>query len=134
MVLYQDLCDFTASHQAQVVQRMDIAVHWIKTYPVDSFISSWNALRGAHSWKLSAKNTTWKFVQIMCQLTPHWTDCCFGKATLSWFVSALPKEIIRSPKEMTLEKGLRSQHSKDVQLPDSLGSPMSGKRTSYNFC
>ena len=36
--------------------------------------------------------------------------------------------------EMTLEKGLRSQHSKDVQLHDSLGSPKSSERTSYNFC
>ena len=31
-------------------------------------ISSWNALRVAHSWKLSAKNTTWKFMQIMCKV------------------------------------------------------------------
>ena len=36
--------------------------------------------------------------------------------------------------EMTLEKGLRSQCSKDVQLHDSLRSPMHSKRTSYNFC
>ena len=36
--------------------------------------------------------------------------------------------------DMTFEKGLRSQHSKDVQLHDSLGSPTSSKRTSYNFC
>ena len=34
---------------------------------------------------------------------------------------------------MTLEKGLRSQHSKDVQLHDSRGWPTSSKRTSYNF-
>ena len=31
-------------------------------------ISSWNALRVAHSWKLSTKNTTWKFIQIMCNV------------------------------------------------------------------
>ena len=31
---------------------------------------------------------------------------------------------------ITLEKGLRSQHGKDVQLHDSLGSPTSSKRTS----
>ena len=35
---------------------------------------------------------------------------------------------------MTLEKSLRSQHGKDVQLHDSLGSPTSSKQTSYNFC
>ena len=35
MVLYRDLCDFTASHQAWVVQRMDIAVHRINYYPLD---------------------------------------------------------------------------------------------------
>ena len=39
-----------------------------------------------------------------------------------------------SKAEMTLEKGLRSQHSKDVQLHDSRGLPTSSKRTSYNFC
>ena len=36
--------------------------------------------------------------------------------------------------DVTLEKGLRSQHNKDVQLHDSLGSPTSSKRTSQNFC
>ena len=36
--------------------------------------------------------------------------------------------------DMTLEKGLRSQHRKDVELHDSLGSPTSSKQTSYNFC
>ena len=29
--------------------------------------------------------------------------------------------------DMTLEKGLRSQHSKDVQLHDLLGLPISSK-------
>ena len=38
MVLYQDLCDFTASHQVQVVQRMDIAVHRINHFPLDSVV------------------------------------------------------------------------------------------------
>ena len=37
---------------------------------------------------------------VQCELMPRWTDCCFGEATLSRFVSALPKEIIRSPKEI----------------------------------
>ena len=31
-------------------------------------ISSWNALRVPHSRKLSAKNKTWKFRQIMCNV------------------------------------------------------------------
>ena len=35
--------------------------------------------------------------------------------------------------DMTLEKGLRSQHSRDVQLHDSLRLPTSIKRISYNF-
>ena len=30
-------------------------------------------LRVAHSWKLSAKNTTWKFMQIMCNVNWHLT-------------------------------------------------------------
>ena len=37
---------------------------------------------------------------------------------------------------MTLEKGLRSQHSKDFQLHDSLGSPTNskqGKKVNYGF-
>ena len=34
--------------------------------------------------------------------------------------------------DMTLEKGLRSQHSKDVQLYDSLGSPTSSYQFSAN--
>ena len=41
---------------------------------------------------------------VNCELTPHWTDCCFGEATLSWFFSALPKEIIRSPTAIWLLK------------------------------
>ena len=36
--------------------------------------------------------------------------------------------------DMTLEKGLRSQHGKGIQLHDSLGSPRRSKRTSYNSC
>ena len=32
------------------------------------------------------------------------------------------------------QKGLRSQHGKDVHLHDSLGSLTRRKRTSYNFC
>ena len=36
-------------------------------------------------------------------------------------------------RDTTLEKGLRSQHSKDVQLHDSLGSPTSSKQTSQHF-
>ena len=42
----------------------------------------------------------------LCKLCAMWIDapldrdCCFGEATLSWFVSALPKEIIRSPTEI----------------------------------
>ena len=36
--------------------------------------------------------------------------------------------------DMTLEKGLSSQHGKGVRLHSSLGSLTSSKRISYNFC
>ena len=58
---------------------------------------------------------------VQCELTPHWTDCCFGEATLSRFILALPKEIIRSPTEIGLLKRVKDHNSKDVQLHDSLG-------------
>ena len=54
-------------------------------------------------------------------------DCCFGEATCR-------KRLFALQGDMTLEKGLRSQHGKDIQLHDSLGSPRRSKRTSYNFC
>ena len=74
-------------------------------------------------------------MQIMCNVNWRLIGLLFWReATLAGFVSALSKEIIRSPKEMTLEKGLRLQHGKDVQLRDSLGSLASSKLTSYNFC
>ena len=38
------------------------------------------------------------------------------------------RDYLLSKGDMTLEKGVRSQHSKDVQLHDSLGSPKSSKR------
>ena len=54
---------------------------------------------------------------VQCELTPHLTDCCFGKATLSFFCFGSPqRDYSLSKGDMTLEKGLRSQHSKDVQL------------------
>ena len=47
------------------------------------------------------------------------------------------RDYLLSKGGMTLEKGLRSQHGKDVQLHDSLGWPTtatSSKLTFYNFC
>ena len=41
-------------------------------------------------------HATWKLMQIMSNVNWH-LDCCFGEGTLSWFVSALSKEIIHSP-------------------------------------
>ena len=55
-------------------------------------------------------------MQIMCSLIGL-TVCCFGEATLSWLVTGSPeRDYLLSKGDMTLEKGLRSQHSKDVQL------------------
>ena len=55
---------------------------------------------------------------VQCELKPHWTDCCFGQATLSWFVSALSKEIIRSPTERwLLKKGLMYQSIPKPPIP-----------------
>ena len=74
---------------------------------------------------------------VQCELTPHRTDCCFGAATLLSSVirfGSPERDYSLSKGDMTLEKGLGSQHSKDVQLHDSVGSPKSSKRTSYNFC
>ena len=69
-----------------------------------------------------------------CELTPHWPDCCFGEATLVMIRFGSPeKDYSLSKGGTTLEKGIRSQHSKDVQLHDSLGWPTSSKRTSYNI-
>ena len=71
------------------------------------------------------KNPNW---QEADQLTPR---------CLSWLVSALSKEITAnslSKGDMTLAKGLRSRHGKDVRLHYSLGSPTSSKPASHNFC
>ena len=55
-----------------------------------------------------------------CDLTPHWPDCCFGEATFNIMIRFVSPERDYSLSKggMTLEKGLRSQHSKDVQLHD----------------
>ena len=51
------------------------------------------------------KNTTWKLTQIMWNVDWRLIGLLFGReATLAWFVSALSKEIIRSPKEIWLLK------------------------------
>ena len=44
-----------------------------------------------------------------------------------------PKRDLLSKGDMTHEKGLRSQHSKDVQLRDSLGSPTSSKQLQFTI-
>ena len=61
---------------------------------------------------------------VQCELTPHWTDCCFIMIRFG----SPERDCSLSKGGMTLKKGLRSQHSKDVQLHDSLGSPTSSKR------
>ena len=103
-------------------------------------ISSWNALRVARPRKLQYPQKTQ--LGSLCKLCAMWID-----ALLDWLLFWRSNFIMirfGSPERdyllsngdtcMTLEKGLRSQHIKDVQLHDSLGSPTSSKRTSYNFC
>ena len=70
------------------------------------------------------------------EIEPHWPDYCFGEATFNIMIrfGSPERDYSLFKGGMTLEKGLRSQHSKDVQLHDSLGWPTSSKRTSYNFC
>ena len=101
-------------------------------------ISSWNALRVAHSRKLSPKKHDLEVYAnyVQCELTPHWTDCCFNwRSKFIMIRFGSPERDYSLPnRDTTLEKGLRSQHSKDVQLHDSLGSPTSSKRTPYVFC
>ena len=93
----------------------------------------------AHSRKLSAKIMTWKFMQIMSNLNWHLIQ------SLDWLLfwrsnyimicfSSPERDYLLSKGDMTLEKGLRSQHSKDFQLHDSLRSPTSSKWTTNNFC
>ena len=75
-----------------------------------------------------------KFMQIVCDV--NWR--LIGLPVVSNFImirfGSPERDYSLSIGGMTLEKGLRSQHSKDVQLHDSLGWPTSSKRTSYNFC
>jgi len=44
------------------------------------------------------------------------TGLLFSWRSLSWFVLALERDYSLFKEDMTLEKGLRSQHGKDVQL------------------
>ena len=55
---------------------------------------------------------------VQCELTPHWTDCCqFWQSNFIMIRFGSPeRDYSLSKGGMTLEKGLRSQHSKDVQL------------------
>ena len=64
-------------------------------------MSSQTALRIPNSRKLFSKNTTWKFMQIMCNVI--WLvviRLLFSRGSLSWFVLVLSKEVIRSSDEL----------------------------------
>ena len=63
---------------------------------------------------------------------PHWPDSLlFWRSNFIMIHFGSPeRDYSLSKGDMTLEKGLRSQRGKDVQLHDSLGSPTSSKRTS----
>ena len=51
-----------------------------------------------------------------CELTPHRTDL-FWRSNFTMIRLGSPeRDYLLSKGDMTLEKGLRSQHSKDVQL------------------
>ena len=70
---------------------------------------------------------------VQCKLTPHWT-VVLAKLLYHSFQLSRMRLFALQGEDMTLEKDLRSQHGKDIQLHDSLGSPTRSKRTSYNFC
>ena len=73
-------------------------------------------------------------MQIMLDVNWRLIGLLFWReATLAWFISALERDFSPSKGDMTVEKRLSSQHGKDVQLRDSLGS-LTSKGTSYNFC
>ena len=93
-------------------------------------ISSRTALKIADSRKLSAKKHNFK---VYANMTPHWT-VVLAKRLYHDSFQLCRKRLFALQGDMTLEKGLRSQHGKGIQLHDSLGSPRRSKRTSYNFC
>ena len=112
-----------------------ILLPWFNKSKCSLNISSWNALRAAHSRKLSAKVYA-NCVQMLIDASLAWL--LFWRSNFIMIRFGSPeRDYSLSNGGMTLEKGLRSQHSKDVQLHDSLGWPTkatSSKRTSQNFC
>ena len=84
------------------------------------------------------KNTTGKFTQIMNNV--NWRLIGLTVVLQSNFImirfGSPERDYSISKGDMTLQKGLGSQHSKDIQLHDSLGLPKSSKWiwTSYNLC
>mgnify|MGYP000070198069 CR=1 FL=1 len=70
--------------------------------------------------KKTQRKTLCKYVQ--CKLTPRWT-VVLAKPLYHDSFQLSRKRLYVPQGDMTLEKGLRSQHSKDIQLHDSLGSP-----------
>ena len=52
----------------------------------------------------------------------HWT-VVLAKTLYHDLFQLSRKRLFALQRDMTLEKGLRSQHGKDIQLHDSLGSP-----------
>ena len=58
----------------------------------------------------------------------------YGDSLIMTRFGSPKRDYLPSKGDMTHGKGLRSQHSTDIQLRDSLGSPTSSKQTSYNFC
>ena len=60
---------------------------------------------------------------MQCKLTPHWTVVLAKKLKYHDSFQLSRMRLFALQGDMTLEKGLRSQYGKDIQLHDSLGSP-----------
>ena len=69
---------------------------------------------------------------VQCELTPNWTDLFWQSNFIMIRFGSPERDYSLFKGGMTLKKGLRSQHRKDVQLHDSLGSPTSLNEP-YNF-
>jgi len=57
------------------------------------------------------------------QFKPSHRTVVFAKEFITIRFGSLERDYLLSKGDMTLEKGLRSQHVKDVQLHNLLGSP-----------
>jgi len=62
------------------------------------------------------------------QFDPSHRTVVFAKEFITIRFGSLERDYSLSKGDMTLEKGLRSQHGKDVQLHNLLGSPRPAKK------